>query len=314
MKTTAHNAKPLLVIITGPTASGKTALAIDIARHYNTEIVSADSRQLYAALPVGTAAPTDLQLQQAKHHMVGTLPLDAYYSAACFEHDALEILRRIWLTNRVAIVCGGSMMYIDALTDGIDEMPTVSDATRRYVLSLLETQGLDTVLAQLEIVDPATAAAVDRHNTRRVVHALEVSLQAGVPYSSLRTGRKKPRPFDIIRFAIDMPRQELFGRIGLRVEQMFALGLTDEARRAFDCGDFNSLNTVGYKELKPYFAGTATLDDTKAKIARNTRVYAKKQLTWMKSRTDIHMLNPSTAYADAITIIDQFLSGRDTII
>lgn len=283
--------KPLALIVTGPTASGKTGMAIELARHFNTEIVSADSRQIFKDIPIGTAAPTEEERSRAVHHLVGILPLDAYYSAARFETEALALLREIWKKSPVAIVCGGSMMYVDALTDGIDEMPDVSAGTRSYVLSLLNNNGLEAVLAQLRICDPDYYAQVDRANTRRIVHALEICLEAGVPYSTFRTGEKKERDFDILKIAIDMPRDQLFARINARVDAMIASGLEDEARRAFAKGNFNSLNTVGYKELRAYFDGIMDRDTAIARIAKNTRVYAKKQLTWLKKDQSVHWVH-----------------------
>ena len=226
--------RPLLIVITGPTASGKTALAVGLARYLSTEVVSADSRQIYHDLPIGTAAPTEDEMGGVRHHLVGILDLDEYYSAARFEEDALATLSDIWKTNDVAVVCGGSMMYVDALVDGIDDMPTVSDATRRYVLDMLDNNGLEAVLAQLKICDPDYYEIVDRANTRRVVHALEICLQSGMPYSTFRKGEPKQRPFDVVKFAIDWPREQLFGRINSRVDDMIASGLEGEARRALD--------------------------------------------------------------------------------
>lgn len=296
-------ARPLLVVITGPTASGKTALAVGLASYFKTDIISADSRQLYRDLPIGTAAPTAREQAIARHHLVGVLDLDEYYSAARFEEDALAILKDIWARNRVAVVCGGSMMYVDALTRGIDDMPTVSQSTRAYVLSLLDSHGLEGVLAQLQIVDPDYYALVDKANTRRVVHALEVSLQAGVPYSTLRTGKAKERDFDVIKIAIDRPREELFDRINRRVDAMIEAGLADEARAAFARGDYNSLNTVGYKEMRWYLDGEADLDFVRARIAKNTRVYAKKQLTWLKRDSDVVWLEAEDALERAIQMV-----------
>jgi len=299
--------KPILAVVTGPTASGKTELAIRLAEHYGTEIVSADSRQIFRDLPIGTAAPTAEERGRAFHHLVGTHALDAYYSASQFESDALAILPSIWKKSPVAVVCGGSMMYIDALCRGLDDMPTVSDSTRAYVLSMLENHGLEGVLAQLEICDRDYWLQVDRSNTRRVVHAVEISLEAGVPYSSLRTGRVAERPFRIMKFAIERSRDELFGRINARVDRMIADGLEDEARRAFSRGNFNSLNTVGYKEMAAYFRGDMDFDTAVARIGKNTRVYAIKQLTWMSRDSEIIRLAPAEAFDEAVKAIDSQL-------
>ncbi len=296
--------RPLLIVVTGPTASGKTALAVGLARYLSTEVVSADSRQIYHDLPIGTAAPTEDEMGGVRHHLVGILDLDEYYSAARFEEDALATLSDIWKTNDVAVVCGGSMMYVDALVDGIDDMPTVSDATRRYVLDMLDNNGLEAVLAQLKICDPDYYEIVDRANTRRVVHALEICLQSGMPYSTFRKGKPKQRPFDVVKFAIDWPREQLFGRINSRVDDMIASGLEAEARRAFARGEFNSLNTVGYKEMKMLIDGEADLDFVRARIAKNTRVYAKKQLTWLRRKNDVTWLDPSDALAEAIAAVE----------
>lgn len=297
----------VLAVVTGPTASGKTALAIALAEHFSTEIVSADSRQLYRDIPIGTAAPTPVERGRVFHHLVGILGLEENYSAARFEEDALRILEGIWRQRPVAVVCGGSMMYVDALCRGIDDMPSVSEGTRSYVLRMLEAHGLEGVLAQLRILDPEYYAVVDRANIRRVVHALEICLEAGVPYSSLRTGRARERDFKILKFAIDRPREELFGRINARVDAMIESGLEAEARAALGHGDFNSLNTVGYKEMAAYFAGSMDRETAIARIAKNTRVYAKKQLTWLKRDADIRWLNAATAFDDAVGIIESNL-------
>ena len=273
--------QPTLIVITGATASGKSALAIDVAGRLGCEIISADSRQLFRDIPIGTAAPPAEQLAAVPHHLVGTLPLDGYYSAAQFEADALAIAERLWERSPYVVVCGGSMMYIDALTDGIDQLPTISAATRERVLQMLEQQGLNGLLTYLEILDPEYYAVVDRANTRRVVHAIEICLEAGVPYSQLRVRRRAERPFRIVKVAIDMPREQLFDRINRRVELMMEQGLLEEARRVYPLRHLNSLNTVGYKELFAYFDGEMDLPTATARIAKNTRVYAKKQLTWL---------------------------------
>lgn len=294
----------ILAIITGPTASGKTSLAIRLATYYGSDIISADSRQIYHDIPIGTAAPTATELQAVRHHFVGTLKLSDYYSAAKFEEDVLKLLPNMWDKSNVAIMCGGSMMYVDAICKGIDEMPTVSGSTRSYVAAMLNDIGLHGLLAQLQILDPAYYEQVDHANTRRVAHAVEICLESGKTYSELRKGIKAKRPFEIVKMMIDMPRAELFERINKRVKEMFELGLEEEARQALSQGDYNSLNTVGYKELKDYFCGKTDLNTAKERIARNTRVYAKKQLTWLARDAEIIRLKPDDAFERAISIID----------
>lgn len=294
----------LLVVVTGPTASGKTALAVELACHYGSEIISADSRQIFKDIPIGTAAPSAEERGRAVHHLVGILELDAYYSAARFEADALALLPSIWAKSPVAIVCGGSMMYVDALVRGIDDMPEVSDSVRMYVKRMYDDHGIDGVLAQLRIVDPDYYDKVDKANTRRVMHAVELSLQAGRPYSSLLSGRERKRPFDVLKIGIQWPREELFARINRRVDAMIAQGLEEEAHAAFAKGDFNSLNTVGYKELAAVARGEMDRDTAIARIAKNTRVYAKKQLTWLARDPSMIWLDRSNAFADAVALID----------
>lgn len=298
-------AERLLLVITGPTASGKTALSIEVARRFGCHILSADSRQLFRDLPIGTAAPDERELAAVPHHFIGTLGLDEYYSAACYEQDALKLLEKLWSepdASRVQVVCGGSGMYVDALVRGIDEMPTVSEATRAWVSRLMEEHGLEGVLAQLEILDPVYSSQVDRNNPRRVMHAVEICLEAGKPYSELRTGQSHERPFKVLKFALDMPRETLFGRINSRVEAMMAAGLEDEARRAFASAgeDANSLRTVGYRELLEYFHGRMSLDEAKARIAKNTRVYAKKQLTLLRRDPSVRWIPAGPAASDII--------------
>lgn len=287
--------RPQLIVVTGPTASGKSALAVGLARELGTEIISADSRQIYRGIPIATAAPTPEQLSAVRHHLVGTLPLEAYYSASRFADDASALLPDIFsrCDNR-AVVCGGSMMYIDALTDGLDELPTVSDAVRGEVLKLYAAGGMEAIRSELRHLDPDYMERVDPDNPRRIIHAIEISLMAGVPYSSL-IGRKaaEPKPFDVVRIAIGWSRDDLFARIAQRTRQMIADGLVEEARSLIDRRSLNSLNTVGIKEMMAYFDGAMTLPEATEKIARNTRVYAKKQLTWMRRYTDLNLLDPS---------------------
>lgn len=299
---------PLVVVVTGPTASGKTALALDIASALGCDIISADSRQIYRELPVGTAAPTAAEQARVRHHLVGCKSVTEGYSAAAFEADALRILGDMFASGqRVAVVCGGSMMYVDALVRGIDDMPSISDAVRDRVLSFYHEQGLEALLAWLETIDPAMHAVVDRRNPKRVIHAVEICLQAGVPASSLRTGQPKLRPFRVLKLCIDMPREQLFARINARTEAMMVAGFLDEARRMLPYRHCNALNTVGYKELFAYFDGTMDLPVAVARIAKNTRVYAKKQLTWLARDPDVVRLDATDAYAQAMNLINDMI-------
>ncbi len=273
-----------LIVITGPTGSGKSDLAMQLAGRYGCDIISADSRQMFREIPVGTAAPSADDLARVSHHFIGNLSLGDYYSAAQYEQDVMRLLPSLWEKSPVQIMCGGSMMYIDAVTRGIDELPTISDEIRAEAWDLYERGGLQQLRLTLLELDPVYYRQVDLNNHKRLVHAIEICRQAGVPYSSLRTGRVKPRDFDIEMYAIDMPRDVLFDRINRRVTAMIDRGLVEEARAVSHLRHLNSLNTVGYKELWPYIDGLITLDEAITKIARNTRVYAKKQLTWLKNR------------------------------
>lgn len=292
-----------LIVVTGPTASGKTRLAIDIAERLRCEIISADSRQMYRDISIGTAKPSPDELARVRHHFIDILPLDGYNSAACFEADAGRLLPSLFARAGAAVVCGGSMMYVDALVRGIDEMPAVSDLTRRRVDEMEAQHGVEGLLAYLEIIDPDYHSIVDRSNIKRVKHAIEISTEAGVPYSALRTGQAKARPYRIIKFMIDHPREELFERINRRVDAMMDAGLEDEARRVEPLRHLNSLNTVGYKEMFAWFDGVMDYRTAVERIKKNTRVYAKKQLTWLKRDTDVIRLNPATALDDAMAIL-----------
>lgn len=295
--------EPTLIVITGPTGSGKTALSIALAQELRCHILSADSRQLYRDIPIGTAAPTAEELAAAPHHFVGTLPLDNYYSAAQYEEDALALLQELWKSSPYAVMCGGSMMYIDAVTRGIDELPTITPEIRQQAMAIYHEGGLSLLQETLRRLDPEYYDIVDKCNHKRLVHAIEITMQAGVPYSSLRTGQAKQRPFRIIKATLDYERETLFERINRRVDAMIEAGLVDEARRVYHLRHLNSLNTVGYKELFAHFDGTMDYDTAVARIAKNTRVYAKKQLTWMKKDDSIHRLNPTTALQDLLAII-----------
>lgn len=271
-----------LIVITGPTASGKSDLAVKLALEHDTEIISADSRQIFRGIPIVTAVPDESQRMGVTHHLMEVLPLDSYYSAAMFEMDALRIAAEIWRKKDVAIVCGGSMMYVDALCKGIDELPTVPDSIRVPLTEEWKAKGEEWLLDRLKALDPEYYRQVDKANMKRVFHAVEICLAAGTPYSSLRTGRRKRRDFDIERIVIDLPREVLFERINRRVVKMMESGLEEEARRVYPMRHLNSLNTVGLKEMFSYFDGEMDLPTAVARIQKNTRVYAKKQITWLK--------------------------------
>lgn len=296
---------PTLIVITGPTGSGKSDLAVETAQRLGCHILSADSRQIFRGIPIGTAAPTAEQLRAVPHHFVAMLDLDGYYSAAQFESDVMALLPDLWHHSDYAVLCGGSMMYVDAVTNGIDELPTVSDSVRSYAAGLLRTEGTEAVIARLSELDPAYLATADLSNHKRLVHALEICIEAGVPYSSLLTGRRKERPFRTVRFAIDWPREQLFRRINSRVDRMIDLGLEDEARSVEHLRHLNSLNTVGYKEMFAYFDGIMDRATAIERIKKNTRVYAKKQLTWMRRSTQDNtiMLPSGSTASDLIAML-----------
>lgn len=274
--------KRKLIVVTGPTASGKTAYAISLAERLGCDILSADSRQIYRGLPIGTAAPTAEELARVRHHFVGMLELDEPYSAAQYEADALRLLDELWEQSPVQVMCGGSMMYIDAVCRGIDDLPTISAEVRQRVKDAYEADGLEAIRSRLRELDPESWAKVDPKNPRRNIHALEICIEAGRPASQLLTGQRKERPFEIEKLYIDMPREALFDRINRRVEAMVEAGLEQEARSVYHLRHLNSLNTVGYKEMFAYFDGEMDFDTAVARIQKNTRVYAKKQLTWLK--------------------------------
>lgn len=289
-----------LIVITGPTGIGKTDTAINVARHLGTEIISADSRQIYRGIPIGTACPTAEELAAVKHHFINILNLDEYYSAAQYESDVLELLPKLFERHDYVVMCGGSMMYVDAVCNGIDDIPTVSDDVRNEAYSILETEGLEEVARRVKEVDPEYYEIADKQNAKRLVHALEIYMQSGKPFSYFRTGAKKERPFRILKYSLEMPREELFARINSRVDKMMELGLEAEARSVYHLRHLNSLNTVGYKEMFAYFDGTMDFITARERIKKNTRVYAKKQMTWYAKDPDIIYLHPSTAVTEIL--------------
>lgn len=283
---------PSLIVILGPTGVGKTELSLRMAEHFGSPILSSDSRQLYKDLPIGTAAPTPHQLQRVRHYLVGTLSLSDYYSASRFEEEALGLLDNLFQTTPTVVMTGGSMMYIDAVCKGIDEIPTVTPAIRKAVYDQFEREGLAPLLAELQAADPLHYEEVDRNNYKRVLHAVEICRQTGRPYSDYRTHTPKQRPFRILKIGLNRDREILCDRINRRVDQMMADGLLEEARRVYPLRHLNALNTVGYKELFRYFDGEWSLETALEKIKRNTRVYARKQMTWFKRDPDIRWFHP----------------------
>lgn len=269
-----------LIVVTGPTGVGKTELTLQIAELLGTSIINADSRQLFREIPIGTAAPTDEQIRRVKHYFVGTHGLDDYYSASMFEQDVMSLLEN--LPGDVALLSGGSMMYIDAVCQGIDDIPTVRNEIRQELIHRFETEGLPQLVEELERLDPDYCRVVDRNNPRRVLHALEICRQTGRTYSSFRTNIVKRRPFDIVKIVLNREREELYERINQRVVDMLATGMVDEALRVYAFRGNNSLNTVGYKELFDYLDGLATFQETVLRIQSNTRRYARKQITWLR--------------------------------
>ena len=281
-----------LIVILGPTGVGKTELSLQIAEQFGSCIISADSRQFYRDIPIGTAAPTPEQLARVKHFFVGTLSLEDYYSAAQYEVDTLKLLSQLFEQQEVVVMSGGSMMYIDAVCNGIDDIPTVTDETRQMVRSRYEAEGLESLVSELRLLDPGYYDRVDRKNTARVLHALEICYQTGHTFTSFRTGKKKLRPFNIIKVGLNRPRPELFDRINHRVSAMMDEGLLDEVQRVLPFRNCNSLNTVGYKELFNYLDGEWELDFALDRMRKNTRVYAKKQLTWFKRDESVCWFHP----------------------
>ena len=280
---------------------------MDIAKHFGIPIINADSRQIYRELKIGTARPTDEQTQAVRHYFVGTLSLDDYYSASLFEQQVLQLLDQLFLTSDYALLTGGSMMYIDAVCDGIDDIPTIDDETRRLMKQRLADEGLEALCEELRRLDPEYYEIVDRQNPRRVVHALEICTMTGKTYTSFRRRERRQRPFSIVKIALNRPREELYERINCRVDQMMSDGLLEEARALYPRRELNALNTVGYKELFDYLDGRWPLEEAVERIKGNTRRYARKQLTWYKKDEQIRWFHPD----DKESIID-YITNYET--
>lgn len=282
-----------LIVILGPTGVGKTELCLSIAEHFDIPIINADSRQLFKEIPIGTAAPTKEQQQRVRHYFVGNLRLGDYYSASMYEEDVMKFLTEYFdEKHHVALLTGGSMMYIDAVCNGIDDIPTIDDATRQLMKRRYEEEGLEALCDELEKLDPEYYSIVDKKNPKRVVHALEICIMTGKTYTSFRKNERKQRPFNILKIGLNRDREELYARINKRVEQMVHDGLVDEARNVYPQRGINALNTVGYKELFEYFDGNCTEEDAIFRIQCDSRKYCRKQLTWFRRDSQIRWFHP----------------------
>ena len=297
-----------LFVIIGPTGVGKTETCLQVAEHLNTPIVNADSRQIFKEIPIGTAAPTAEQRQRVWHYFVGTHSIADYYSAAMYEADVMSLLPRLFeeSSSSTALLSGGSMMYVDAVCKGIDDIPTINDETRELMKRRLAEEGLEALVEELRQLDPEHWAIVDKHNPRRVIHALEICHMTGKTYTSFRTNSIKRRPFRIVKIGLNRKREELYERINLRVLQMMELGLEQEARSMYTLRHLNALNTVGYKELFHYFDGVIPLEEAVRQIQSNTRRYMRKQLTWFKRDEEIRWFHPDKI-KEILNYVDSFL-------
>ena len=276
-----------LIVITGPTAVGKTALTIEIAQRYGIPVINADSRQIYRELKIGTAAPTDEQLRAAKHYFVGTKSICDYYNASMYEQEVLELLDTQFKSHNIQLLSGGSMMYIDAVCNGIDDIPTIRDDIREEMKRRYQEEGLEALCEDLKRLDPEHYQIVDLQNYRRVIHALEICYQTGQTYTSFRKQEKKERPFRIVKIGLNRERDILYNRINARVDEMMENGLLEEAQSLYNQRQLNALNTVGYKEMFDYMDGRWPLEEAVERMKGNTRRYARKQLTWFKRDSEV---------------------------
>lgn len=297
-----------LFVIIGPTSVGKTETCLQVAEHLSTPIINADSRQIFKEIPIGTAAPTAEQRQRVRHYFVGTHSITDYYSAAMYEADVMGLLPRLLEESSIssALLCGGSMMYVDAVCKGIDDIPTINEETRELMKRRLAKEGLEALVEELHQLDPEHWAIVDRRNPRRVIHALEICHMTGKTYTSFRTNSVKRRPFRIVKIGLNRKREELYERINQRVLQMMELGLEQEARSMYPLRHLNALNTVGYKELFHYFDGEIPIGEAIRQIQSNTRRYMRKQLTWFKRDAEIRWFHPDKI-KEILNYVDSFL-------
>lgn len=282
-----------LVVLTGPTGIGKTSLSIEIAKHFKTEIVSSDSRQIFKELSIGTAVPSKKELEAVRHHLIQTHSITENYNASRYEHEALAVLEKLFQQHNVLLLVGGSMLYIDAVCKGIDIMPDADPEIRNNLKTQLETDGIESLRLQLKQLDPTYYDKVDLKNPARIIHALEICIMTGKPYSSFRTNPQKERPFNIIKIGLNTDREALHQRINRRVDEMLKQGLIEEVRRVYPQKQLNSLNTVGYRELFDWFDGSISKEKAIELIKRNSRRYARKQITWFRRDEQMKWFEPN---------------------
>lgn len=297
--------KNTLLIVAGPTAVGKTDLCIKIAKKFNTSILSADSRQFYKEMNIGTAKPSVKELQEVQHHFINTLSINDDYDVRKFEKDALKLMDRLFAHQNPLILTGGSGLYIDAVTEGLDDIPQVDSNIRKVLTEVYERNGINSLQEQLKSLDPLYHAQVDLHNPQRIIRALEVCIGTGKPFSSFRIKKKTIRPFAELKIALERERDELYSRIDLRMDQMIAAGLFEEAAQLFPYRQLNALQTVGYKEIFDYFDGLYDREEAIRLLKRNSRRYAKRQMTWLKKDAGYAWFHPSE-----LDRISQYISDQ----
>jgi tRNA dimethylallyltransferase len=294
-----------LIVLTGPTGIGKTSIGIQLAKHFKTEIISSDSRQIFKELTIGTAVPTVAELAEVKHHLIQTHSIKEVFNASKFENEALQIISSLFKKHDIVLLVGGSMMYVDAVCNGIDIMPDADPEIRKTLKEKLDEEGIESLRFQLKKLDPEYYGIVDLKNPNRIIHAIEISILTGKPYSSFRSNPKKPRPFSVIKIGLDCERGDLHKRINDRVDKMMLEGLENEARGLYHLKHLNALNTVGYREIFEYFDGKYSREKAIELIKRNSRRYARKQLTWFRNDNEMNWFAP-----DQITQIISFIENR----
>lgn len=294
-----------LIVVCGPTASGKTKLALQLAQHFSAEVISADSRQVYKELKIGSAPPSEAELNEVKHHFIASRNLDEDYNAGAFEKDVLTLLDKLFQVNKYAILVGGSGLYIDAVCNGFDKVPSSFPELRKQLQDLYEAEGIEPLQQKLKELDPAYYAKIDLSNPQRLMRALEVCMGTGKPYSLLREGKKNTRDFRIIKIGLELPRDVLYKRIDARVDEMMKAGLLEEAKNLISKKELNALQTVGYKELFDFFETTTTLEEAIDLIKRNSRRYAKRQMTWFRRDKEIQWFGP-----DDLISVTQFIESN----